>query len=60
MMIHVTAYPFATVNGTIEVPDDIDENNISEYVSDHFDDIEFDESDIDLDYAGTDLECSVE
>ena len=52
----ITAQPFATQYGTIEVPDELSEEEVREYVNDHFNDIEFDEPD--LDYAGTDIEIS--
>lgn len=56
MIKTITAQPFATQYGTIEVPDGLSEEEVREYVNDHFNDIEFDEPD--LDYAGTDIEIS--
>ena len=50
----VTAYPYATVWGEIDIPDDIED--VQQYVKDHWDEIEFGEPD--LDYAGTDFEVS--
>jgi hypothetical protein len=47
----ITAYPYATVEGRIVVPDEVTRKEFLEYVSEHFDEIEFD--DAQLDYAGT-------
>lgn len=54
----ITASPYATQYGTIEVPDDLSEDQYQSYVSDHFDEIKFNAPD--LDYAGTDLEIEEE
>ena len=54
MIKNIIASPYATQYGTIEVPDGLSEEEVREYVNDHFDEIEFDEPD--LDYAGTDIE----
>ena len=48
----ITAYPYATVFGEIEIPEGVDD--VKKYVVDHWDDIEFGEPD--LDYGGTDFE----
>lgn len=50
----VTAYPYATVWGEIEIPDDV--KDVRQYVKDHWDEIKFGEPD--LDYVGTDFEVS--
>ena len=50
----VTTYPYATVWGEIDIPDDIED--VRQYVYDHWDEIKFGEPD--LDYAGTDFEVS--
>ena len=52
----VTATPYATQYGTIDVPEDLPEDEYEEYVHNHFGDIKFGEAD--LDYAGTDLDIS--
>ena len=52
--IHVTAYPFAVQSGTIEVPANLSEEELYDYVSENFDNIKFDEPD--LDYQGTDFD----
>ena len=53
--ILVTAYPYATQSGTINVPDSLPtEKEIQDYVREHWDDIEFSEPD--LDYCGTDFD----
>lgn len=52
----VIAYPYATQSGTITVPDNT--NDVNEYIKDHWDDIEFDEPD--LDYCGTDFDIEEE
>ena len=55
-VLEITATPYATQYGTIEVPDDLPEEDYKKYVTEHFDDIKFGEPD--LDYAGTDLDIS--
>ncbi len=52
MMVYVTAYPYAVQYGRIDVPDDVED--IREYVSDNWDDIDF--GDPELDYVGCDFE----
>ena len=54
--LYITALPYATQNGTIQVPADLTEEDYHDYVQEHFDDIEFNE--IDLDYCGTDIEIN--
>ena len=49
--VQVTAYPFATQYGRIDVPEDVDERS---YVKEHWGEIEFDEPE--LDYSGTEFE----
>ena len=41
--ISITAYPYAHQEGTLEIPLDLTEDEVREYVKDHFDDIDFDE-----------------
>ena len=53
MTVFVRAYPYAIIEGTIDVPDGTE--NIDAYVEEHFDEIDFGEPD--LDYAGTDFEA---
>ncbi len=48
----ITAYPYAVVYGSIEVPDDVED--AWDYIDDHFDDIKFGEPE--LDYCGTNYE----
>ena len=52
--ISITAYPYAHQEGTLEIPTDLTEDEVREYVKDHFDDIDFDE--VELDYVGTDFD----
>ena len=54
--IFVTAYPYATQFGKIEIPDDIDDKDVRDYLSEHFDEIKFEEPE--LDYCGCDFEES--
>jgi hypothetical protein len=55
-ILYVTALPYATQEGTLEVPDDLEEKDYTDYVWSHFGDVNF--SEVNLDYAGTDLEIS--
>ena len=50
----ITAFPYATQYGTLEIPDDLPENRFRDYVNEHFGEIKFGAPD--LDYAGTELE----
>ena len=52
MIVNITAHPYATVYGTIEVPDGVED--IKAYIDEHFDDIDFGNPDID--YQGTDYD----
>lgn len=52
--VSVTAYPYATQYGTIEVPAALDGDKLEQYIACHWDDIVFGEPD--LDYCGTDYE----
>ena len=52
----ITAFPYATQYGKLEIPDDVDE--VKEYIKDHWDDIQFDEPE--LDYCGTDFDYETE
>lgn len=48
----VTAYPYATMCGRLKVPKSV--TNLDEYVTEHFNDIKFDEPE--LDFHGTDFD----
>lgn len=52
--LYITAYPYATIEGCIDVPDEITRKDFLKYVNEHFDEIEF--GDAQLDYAGTDFD----
>ena len=57
--VHITAYPYATVEGDIYVPKDINtKEKLNAYIREHFDDISFGTPD--LDYAGTDFDTECE
>ena len=56
--LNITALPYAVQYGTIKVPDNLDESCYTEYINDHWDDIEFEPPD--LDYCGTDFEIDEE
>lgn len=49
----VTAYPYATTSGEIDVPEGLTEEAEYTYIMNHFDDIKFGEPD--LDFAGTEF-----
>ena len=55
MKAHITAYPYATQHGDIEIPDGVD---MSKYIVEHWDAIDFDKPD--LDYCGTDFDIEIE
>lgn len=54
----ITAHPYVTQFGSIDVPDEIadsdDKDDVSNYINEHFYDIDFDKPM--LDYFGTDFE----
>lgn len=50
--ITITFYPYAIQYGTIEVDEDV--NVTDKYISEHFNEIKFEEPE--LDYVGTDFE----
>ncbi len=57
--VHITASPYATVEGDIYVPKDINtKEKLDTYIREHFDDISFGTPD--LDYAGTDFDTECE
>lgn len=56
MEINVVVYPSAAVNGTIEVPDDIEKEDIKVYAWEHFDQIDLDESALDIDWCDSIIE----
>lgn len=57
--INVTAYPYATICGEIEVPSNIKgEENIKAYIEEHWNDVKFGESS--LDFVGTEFDIEEE
>ena len=54
-IINIIAYPYATQNGTIAVPTDIKEEDLQDYISEHFDEVVF-EKEPELDYRGTEFD----
>ena len=57
--ITVIAYPYAIHTGTLNIPEEItDEQEARDYGSEHFDDINF--YDLDLDYAGTEFDMHLD
>lgn len=55
--LHITAYPYATIDGDLDVPDEVvngSDEKLHEYISDHWEEIEFGE--VDLDFQGCDYE----
>jgi len=56
--IFVSAHPYADTTGEIEIPDDVKDKDIREYVDKHFNDIKFGPPE--LDYGGTDYELTDE
>lgn len=51
-MATVLAYPFASICGDIDIPDDVDD--VEQYVIEHWNEIVWGEPE--LDYCGTDFE----
>lgn len=56
MKVCITAYPYASQTGTLNVPDDCE--NVEEYISEHWNSIDFNSPD--LDYKGTDFDFEIE
>jgi len=57
--VTVIAHPYADITGTIQIPKDIKgEEDIRNYVNNHWKDISFGEPN--LDYCGTDIEIEDE
>lgn len=54
MKYSIVAYPYAKQYGTIEVPDYIPKEDIDTYIEDCWNEIKFEEPE--LDYHGTDFE----
>lgn len=54
MLKTITALPFATQYGTIEVPDGLSEEEERSYIEEHWGEIDFEEPE--LDYVGADFE----
>lgn len=52
----ITAFPYATQYGRLEIPDDVEEPR--EYILQHWNEIQFDEPE--LDYCGTDFDYETE
>ena len=52
----ITAFPYATQYGRLEIPDDVED--VNEYIRLHWDEIKFDEPE--LDYCGTDFDYETE
>lgn len=55
--LHITSYPYVTMYGDLDVPEELlakGDLAIREYVSDHWDEICFDETD--TDFTGTEFE----
>ena len=52
--VTVTAYPFATQYGRIEVPDNLEGEELREFLRDNWDNIAF--AKVNLDYAGCEFE----
>lgn len=52
----VVAYPYAVQYGTINMPDTVEPEDVDDYITEHWGDVEF-EKPADLDYAGTDFEA---
>lgn len=56
---YITAFPYATQEGTLEIPENIKTlKKTEEYIREHWNDIDF--NDVDLDYAGTDFDFECE
>lgn len=51
---HITAYPYATQTGTISIPANLGDDDINNYIIEHWGEINFNEPE--LDYAGTDFD----
>jgi len=58
MKATIRAYPYAIQYGVLEMPDDIEEDMRDEYINEHWNEIKFDEPE--LDYADTDMEIVYE
>lgn len=54
MKYRITAFPYAIQYGTIEVPDDVPEEEIDNYIETYWEKIEFEEPE--LDYSNTDFD----
>ena len=55
----ITAYPYATQTGLLNIPDDItDPDERKEYIENHWNEIEFGEPA--LDYCGTDFDIDID
>ena len=51
MRIEITASPSVKVNGELNIPDEIAEENITDYIEKYWEDIEFEEPEINLENA---------
>lgn len=54
--VEIAAYPWATVFGILEIPEDIPDDEIESYVLDNWDNISFGEPE--LDYCNIDFEVT--
>lgn len=52
--IEIVANPYVVQYGTIDVPDTIDDNELRNYIENHWNEIEFGESE--FDYCGIDFD----
>lgn len=59
--ILITAYPFAMQYGRIDIPDDItDPEEARTYIINNWDDIDFDEPDLDYEGCGSTFDMDVQ
>lgn len=58
MKVSIFAHPYCNICGEIEIPDDVKESEIENYIEKHWHQIKFGEPD--LDYACTDWEYELE
>ena len=52
--LYVTAYPYASQTGALEIPPNLAKDDIQSYVQNHWKEINF--NPVELDYAGTDFD----
>ena len=56
--ITIIAYPYATQTGSLMIPDNLNEQEARQYISDNWDNIQFNEPE--LDYCGTDFDFDLD